>query len=275
MMKRSKMRNKISHAKEYSAKKIKQGKDFAYKNRRIILSVGTVIGVVTTAVESYKSAKKVQKVKETLPKDAPTKTKVIAYSKAVAPAVITGTTTILGIGANHICASTEIKELTDSVSSLTAAYNLSKSLNDELTERVTSSNLLKSPDEKIEKVIQDVHREDLSVHTTGSGNTLMYDEWSKRYFRSDILTVQRKILDLKERYLRMGYMNMDEIYEAMGLPSNAAALDYGFDLNDGQSFEVNLEVQKNNLEGEAVFLNGEPAIIFRCWPKLNPSFPRI
>ena len=80
--------------------------------------------------------------------------------------------------------------------------------------------------EKKEQTIRDaVAKERIEKHPvtecqvlyTGHGDTLCYDAWCSRYFKSDIEVIRRAVHDLNDRLRMDNYISLNEFYDAIDL----------------------------------------------------------
>lgn len=120
--------------------------------------------------------------------------------------------------------------------------------------------------EKIKSAVQDDHMnkadasEDLVI-ITGHGNTLFYDDWNGRFFRSDIDFVKRMVNEMNAQLFRgaFGVITLNEFYETMDLPLVRYGSDVGWD--GSEAIELSYDARLNQKQ--------EPAIVieFTNWPK--------
>lgn len=64
-------------------------------------------------------------------------------------------------------------------------------------------------------------------------DTLCYDMYSARYFRSSIDQMRRALNELNERMLRCGYVPLNDLYEAMGLEGTPVGEEMGWHICQG------------------------------------------
>ena len=134
--------------------------------------------------------------------------------KCYIPAAITGVTSIaclIGASSAH----------SKRNAILATAYKLSESALTEYKEKV-----VETIGEKKEQAIQDkVYKEHIQnnpvskteVIITENGNTLCYDYYSGRYFRSDIDKIKKAVNELNKRLLEEDYISLNEFYNELGL----------------------------------------------------------
>ncbi len=134
--------------------------------------------------------------------------------KCYIPAALIGTTSIgCLIGASSVNARRNAV--------LATAYKLSESALTEYKEKV-----IETIGEKKEQAIRDSIDKDRieqnpvsqnNVIITGKGDTLCYDYYSKRYFKSDIDKIKKAINEINRRMLLESYVSLNEFYYEIGL----------------------------------------------------------
>lgn len=104
---------------------------------------------------------------------------------------------------------------------LAAAYSCAESALREYQEKV-----VEVVGEKKEQTIRDaVAKERIEKHPvsdgqilyTGRGDTLCYDSWCSRYFKSDIEVIRRAVHDLNDQLRMDNYVSLNEFYDSIGL----------------------------------------------------------
>ena len=71
------------------------------------------------------------------------------------------------------------------------------------------------------------------VILTGNGETLCYDPFSSRYFRSDIEKVRKVQNELNRDLLNHDFVSLNDVYYALGLPETKLGADMGWVIDDG------------------------------------------
>ena len=100
---------------------------------------------------------------------------------------------------------------------------------------ISEKTLIKYKDKVIEtlgekeeqKIMDKIHEDDIkndppkqnSIIVTTNGNTLFKDEISGRYFRSDMITINKVINKLNEKINHQDYVSLNELYAEFGLDS--------------------------------------------------------
>ncbi len=96
--------------------------------------------------------------------------------------------------------------------------------------------------EKKEQTIRDaVAKERIEKHPvsesqilyTGHGDTLCYDSWCSRYFKSDIEVIRRAVHNLNDRLRMDNYISLNEFYDAIGLEETKVGDLLGWNIGKG------------------------------------------
>lgn len=64
------------------------------------------------------------------------------------------------------------------------------------------------------------------------GDVLFMDDWSNRYFKSDMETVRQAVNDVNEECMNMGYVSLNDFYSKIGLPKNGSGDETGWSAPD-------------------------------------------
>lgn len=120
---------------------------------------------------------------------------------------------------------------------LATAYGISETALREYREKV-----IETIGEKKEKTITDAIAKDKidsnpvqtnEVYITGAGTTLCYDQWSGRYFMSDIEKLKRIENILNKRLMQENYISLNELYYELGLRCTEQGNMLGWNLDSG------------------------------------------
>lgn len=191
----------------------------------ILTAIG-VTGMITTTVLAVKATPKALKLieekKEELnlePEDNLTPVETVkAAWKPYVPAVVTGVvSTACLIGANSVHAKRN--------AALATAYQISTTALNEYREKVVETIGEKKEHAIRDKVVEEHIKETPSttayIYDTGYGNTLCWDDFSKRYFYCNIDRIKRARNDLNDNMLNGSEMStsLNEFYHEIGLPS--------------------------------------------------------
>lgn len=232
---------------------VEKGVKFYDSHQREIMLGAAIAGTVVTAVLSWRAGIKVDKIlseqKEKLEGNEKEMTSegadeaqiedmrkevTVETIKRVAPAValpvLAGTSTVIAIACGYKAASTQI-------ATLSTLYSLSdKALSDhmektkelfgekkvqEITDAVKADKVKNNPPGKNEVII------------TGKGETLCYDDYSGRYFKSDAETIRKAVNDINAQLRDDMYVSLNEFYALIGLSNVKLGDDIGFMIDDG------------------------------------------
>lgn len=134
--------------------------------------------------------------------------------KLYLPTTIMGVTTIACIvGANHI----SLRRNAALVSLLSLAETAAKEYQAKVVEQIGEKK-----EEKIRGEIAQDHldknpQNEKTIILTGKGNYLCFDDFSKRYFRSDIEDLRRSANLFNQRLLKDGWLGINDFYDLIGL----------------------------------------------------------
>lgn len=209
----------------------------------ILTGIG-IAGMVTTTVLAVKATPKAMQIiedmkvidKNTYEVVEPTKTETFkACWKCYLPAAITGATSIAClIGASSVNAKRN--------AALATAYKLSETALLEYRDKV-----VESIGEKKEHAIRDKVTEDKlnrnpitsnEVIITGKGETLCYDAFSGRYFKSDIDKIKRAENEFNRRLLNEIYLSLNDFYDELGLEHTDMGNKLGWSSDSGRLIDI-------------------------------------
>jgi len=207
----------------------------------ILIAIG-ITGMVSTTIMAVRATPKAMSMMEAdmrfrRRRTADSKTKLLTKReiflitwKCYIPSVVTGAFSIAClIGANSIN--------TKRNAALATAYTLSESA---LT--VYKDKVVETLGEKKEQTIHDAIAKDKlernpveqsNIIITNKGETLCYDAWSGRYFKSDIEKLKSMINDLNRRMLDDEYLSLNDLYYEIGLDNIKLAENLGWNVNQG------------------------------------------
>jgi hypothetical protein len=206
---------------------------------QILMGVG-IAGMITTTVLAVKATPKalqlIEEKKRELETDELSVVDTVKTTwKCYAPAVVTGTlSTICLIGSNSVS--------TRRTAAIATAYKISETALEEYRAKV-----VETIGEKKEQIIKDkVAEEQLKknpiskneVIITEKGNTLCYDAWSGRYFKSDIEKIKKVQNDMNYRLINDMYVSLNEFYSALGLNTVDMGYELGWNLDRDGKLEL-------------------------------------
>ena len=192
-------------------------------------------GMVTTTVLAVKATPKALKLIEEKKREErvdklPVMDAVKATWKCYIPAAVTGVTSIAClVGASSVSARRN--------AALATAYKISETALTEYREKV-----VETIGEKKEKIVREKIDKDRidknpvsknEVIITKAGETLCYDHYSGRYFKSDIERIKKAANDLGRVMLNHGYVSLNDFYDELGLDHIPIGYDVGWSIDDG------------------------------------------
>lgn len=193
---------------------------FLTKNSPTILTGVSVAGVITTAVMTGKASIKANKIVEAECERCPepmTKKEILNLTwKCYIPAAIMGVATVSCIiGANSInlkrnaalagaysLADKALKEYQSKV-----IDRMGKDRHKEIKEQINQEKIVRNPVSKNEVIL------------TGDGDSLCYDAYSGRYFKSDRESIRRALNTMSNRLMNEMFLTLNEVYSELDLPT--------------------------------------------------------
>lgn len=109
-------------------------------------------------------------------------------------------------------------------------------------------------DEKIGATYPD---DDDQILTTGHGDTIFYDSWTDRYFKSAIEYIRRQVNDLNYRLMSEDWLDLNEFYYAVGLGPCKAGHEFGWNIGYNGQIEIKMIpriVERNGVERTVIYL---------------------
>lgn len=194
------------------------------RNSPTILTALGVAGVVSTVIMAVKATPKAleaieqeqtfrsEELSDDRPLDIPGV--IEATWRLYLPATIMGVTTIACIvGANHI----SLRRNAALVSLLSLAETAAREYHEKVVEQIGEKKAEKINEEIAQKHLDEHPVKDQTMIFTGNGNYLCFDDFSKRYFRSDVEAIRRSENRFNQRLLRDGWLGINEFYYELGL----------------------------------------------------------
>lgn len=231
---------------------VKNVGSFLTKNRRIIVTGGTIISfgvtMVSAVVDSRKADLTIAKLKEN-GKEPDKKELAKVYAKSYWKTAVLFSFTVAMVACNSYFDAKEItglasayalteKKLVDFKEATTAIVGEKKT--DEIEKEVTKKNLSKAV------------ASNNAIINTGNGTTLFFDDWSGRLFYSDIEKVRRAVNDLNQDMFDDGYVSADDLYWRLGLPQSGMGTHMGWCMDASKKFNVSF--------GSMLTENDEPCV---------------
>lgn len=193
-----------------------------------ILTVLGCGGVVSTAIFAIGDTKEAERRKEDLPPNTSKKEELRRVLPAYIPTLLSGTLTIAMIIGSH-----KISMRKNAI--LTSLYSASELALSEYKEQVKAA-----IGEKKEREIQDdIERRRVETHPydnskvieTGFGHTLFFDDYTGRYFRSDINKVKAIANNCNRRIINEMWISANDFYIENNLPSAKFCDSVGFNVD--------------------------------------------
>lgn len=149
---------------------------------------------------------------------------------------------------------------------LATAYKLSETAFSEYKDKV-----VETIGEKKEELIRDkIHKDRMEkdpvskneIFITDKGDTLCYDYYTGRYFKSDIEKIKRAINELNRKMLLENYVSLNEFYEEIGLARTSTGDRLGWNTDTGL-LDLNFSSQLSE--------EGKPCLVidFKVMPKYD------
>lgn len=221
---------------------------------------GMVMAVGFSIAATPKALKKIEKKKVEEDKESLTKTEVVKTCwKCYIPTATSVTlSTACLLGAHSVHARR--------TAAITAAYKISESALSEYKEKVIETIGEKKEREVRDKIAKDrIDRDPVGNHEviiTGKGDTMCYDTWSKRYFKSDLEKIRRAVNELNRQMINEMYVSLNDFYDEIGLSHSDLGYKMGWNLDKG-FIDIHPSAQLDE--------NDEPciAITFTVEPQYN------
>lgn len=166
--------------------------------------------------------------------------------KEYVPTVLMGTTTIACmIASNHI----SVRRNAALVSLLTIAESTLREYQEKVTEQLGEKKAEKIREEILQDHLDKTPMSSQTVILTGNGNYPCFDNFSKRYFRSDIEHIRRSVNQFNQRLLRAGYLGINEFYDELGLEPIELGDEFGW-IAERSMLEVRFDTKMAKESGE-------------------------
>lgn len=200
-------------------------------NSPVLLTAVGVTGVITTAYLTGKATFKAAEIlgeNESYSEPLTPKEKVSLTWKCYIPAMGTMAATIFVVIAANRVGSRR-------AAALAAAYSLSEKAFEEYRSKAVDRLGGKKEQELRDELAQDrVNRspkESREVVMVGPGSVLCYDEFTGRYFLSDMETIRKAVNDVNEQVINDSYASLSEFYHKIGLTQTSFSEDVGWNLD--------------------------------------------
>ena len=257
---------------------LKYGKQFVgfmQKNSPTVLSATAVVGFVGSMVCLWKSKTKIEndietrklavKIAREESEDEESEARAIKnankyfaknVAKHTAPTLVMSTITVASIIAS-------VKIGNKRLAAVSAAYTLldqnSKEWKEKAREILGDSKVRKVDEAWSDDKLKGIYPEEDEIIATNHGQTLFYDSWSGRYFKSSIEFIRRVINDMNYRLISEEWLDLNEFYYHLGLESIKAGSMVGWNLGQHGQIEdpklIPRIVERNGVEETVILLN--------------------
>lgn len=207
----------------------------------ILTGIG-IAGMIATTIIAVKATPKAIKLLDDKKKELETEKLTAADTikttwKCYIPTVVTGTASVaclIGASSVHLRRN----------AALTAAYTLSETALREYREKV-----VETIGQKKEQAVRDaVAKEQVESHpvsnnsiiVTGGGNTLCYDPFTDRYFKSDSDKLRKAENEINSQMLDEGCVSLNDYYYQIGLGDASVGNTIGWSYNRTGLVKLNL-----------------------------------
>lgn len=167
------------------------------------------------------------------------------------PPILMGITSIICIvGANSINTSRS--------AALAALYSLSETAfreyKEKVVEQIGRNKEVRIRDDIAKDRITNNPVGDRTIIITGNGDVLCYDALSDRYFRSSAEKIRQIVLNFSYSLRSANWLDLNELYYSLGLPSTKLGDQMGFDLDRTRDGNIEIDYSSN------LTPNGEPCL---------------
>ena len=202
------------------------------RNSPAILTGLGCAGVLTTAILTGRATLRASEIlKMEAPDEQLSATEIVKLTwKVFIPPVLVGASSIACIvGANTIN--------THRNAALAALYSLSETAfreyKDKVVEEIGRNKELKVRDSIAQDRVTTNPVGDRTIIFTGNGEVLCYDALCDRYFKSSAEKIRQQVLELNEDLRNEMWLDLNDLYYAIGLPSTKLGNQVGFDIDKG------------------------------------------
>lgn len=208
---------------------------FTKKNSPTILTAIGISGMIASTIFAIEATPKAVRLIEEKKRElkveklTPVETVKTTWKCYIPTVVLTVLSSGCIIGANSVHAKRN--------AALATAYTISETALREYKDKV-----IETIGEKKEQAVRDAIAKDKidknpvsksEVIITKKGDTLCYDPWSSRYFKSDPEKIRKAINDLNYQIINEGMVTLNDFYYLLDLDSTRAGEDLGWNVNKG------------------------------------------
>lgn len=238
-------------------------KQWAKKNSPDILTAVGIVSLVGSVVESVKITAKAVKMIEDAKCETPVEVVKTVGPSYIPVAISTGVGVACIVGARRIDHKRQ--------AALMAAYALSENNLKEYKQKVTEV-----LGEKSEKKVRDAMAQeqviknpvsDNDILDTGLGDTIFYDPYSSRYFKSNIESVRRALNNLNYRLMSEMWVSVNDLYEEIGLAPTKMGDQLGWNIDAGLIYVGNAAEFR-----AATMPDGRPCLVLDTDVSIAPRY---
>lgn len=234
------------------------------KNAPTILTGIGIAGMIATVVVSVKVTSKACKLldeaKEEKERVLSKKETVQTVWKCYLPVALTGAASILCvISANKI--NTKRNAALNAACAL--AMSSAKEYSDKVIETIGEEKESEIRDEIAKDKMARTPASQSKVFATGMGDTLCFDAWTGRYFKSDVNEIKRVLNDVNYVMLNENGISLNEFYYAIGLDGVKCGEEIGWNIDQGM-LELRFSTQLSD--------DGKPCLVMDFKTRPNSPF---
>lgn len=212
----------------------------ATANSPTILTAVSVAGLVTTTVLAVKATPKALRLLDLEPPNLTKKEVIKTTWKCYIPTVAMGGLTIGCI----ICAnSINLRRNAALASVYSLAETSLKEYQAKVVETFGENKAQKVKDDVAKDLIKNNPVKDQEVIITGNGETLCYDSFSGRYFKSNMDKINKAENAINKALLNENFISLNEVYYELGLPNNKVGDEVGWTNYDDGSVNFHFSSQ--------------------------------
>lgn len=234
---------------------VKQALNFVQKNQSTILTGLGVAGLVSTSVLTAQATVKAVRKCDAQKEELDLKERFLLTWKLYIPPVAMGAVSVACIIGAHTA---DAKKN----AALAGLYAITEETLQDYRQKIVE----RLGEKKEEEVYGDVVQERLEKHPvndtqiilTGKGETLCFDSYSGRYFKSDIETLRQIQNDLNHDLLGEMWVPINDLYYVIGLEPISMGEDIGWTTDELIEMTFNTKLAKDGTPCLVIDLNAKP-----------------
>lgn len=231
------------------------------KHEGTILTIATIGSTLAAVYFAAKDSPKLVAKLDELNEEEATN---LEKAKAIAPIVAR---TAIATGASVGFALANHKFASDTISTLSNSLNVARLAKEEYkkhTEEIAGKEVA----DQVSNAVANSHAAASGVpevsapriFQTGHGNSLFYDDWSGRWFTSDIAFIKDSVNSLNYQLMHDMYISLNEFYEYMDLPAIGSGKDFGWNVDYGTiELEFHAQLDDTDRAYTVITFQSEPA----------------